>query len=100
MIGTRDLLHALDLQRRLDAPLGEILIYQGLATQDEVLDALCAQCRAHRVDLAVDPPDPTLTEALPAALCLRFRVVPWMRVGAFCWSRPAIRPILTGYGPA
>ncbi|GLT12710.1 glycosyl transferase [Sulfitobacter porphyrae] len=81
VIGTRDLLHALDLQRRLDAPLGEILIYQGLATQDEVLDALCAQCRAHRVDLAVDPPDPTLTEALPAALCLRFRVVPWMRVG-------------------
>lgn len=91
VIETRDLLHALDLQSRVDAPLGEILVAEGLAERGEVLDALCAQFRAHRVDLTVDPPDRAVTRDLPAALCLRFRVVPWMRVGGILMvatSRP------------
>jgi hypothetical protein len=32
IISSRDLLHGLDLQRRIDSPLGEILIAEGLAT--------------------------------------------------------------------
>ena len=39
VIGDRDLIHALDLQRHVDAPLGEVLVAEGLATRDDVLQA-------------------------------------------------------------
>lgn len=106
IIENSDLVHALGVQSRIDAPLGEILIAEGLAGQSDVLNALCAQYRAHRVDLAVDPPDPELKRALPAALCLRFRVVPWRRVGGIllvATSRPVdfdkLRACMGAEGP-
>ncbi len=81
VIAGRDLVHALELQAHVDAPLGEILISEGLASRADVLNALCTQHRARRVDLSADPPDKRRACDLPAGLCLRFRVIPWMRIG-------------------
>ncbi|APE43029.1 glycosyl transferase [Sulfitobacter alexandrii] len=80
-IDAADLRHALRVQMRIDAPLGEILIAEGMVGREDVLKALSHQYRAHRVDLSADPPDMALGRDLPAALCLRFGVVPWQRIG-------------------
>ena len=81
VIAGRDLVHALQLQGHVDAPLGEILISEGLANPHDVQSALCDQYRARHIDLETDPPDTDRARDLPASLCLRFRVVPWMRIG-------------------
>jgi glycosyltransferase XagB len=76
-----DLVHALELQRRVDAPLGEILVAEGLVSRAEVLSALGRQFRAQVVDLDRAPPPEGMEAHLPGALCLAQRVVPWLRVG-------------------
>lgn len=81
IIGSRDLVHALDLQAHVDAPLGEILIAEGLAAPGDILAALSTQNNAPVADLNTDPPEMSLAQRLPAALCLKYRVVPWMTMG-------------------
>jgi hypothetical protein len=76
-----DLINALELQRHADAPLGEILISEGLADRHNVMLALAKQHNAQFVDLAVDPPDLALETRLPASVCLRYKLVPWMPIG-------------------
>ncbi|WP_227267352.1 glycosyltransferase family 2 protein [Roseobacter weihaiensis] len=76
-IAPRDLQHALNLQTRIDAPLGDIMISEGLVEKQDVLSALATQARAEGADLALDPPLPEMAARLPAALCLRYGVVPW-----------------------
>tara|TARA_R110002094_G_scaffold52879_8_gene64269 strand:- start:441 stop:2318 length:1878 start_codon:yes stop_codon:yes gene_type:complete len=76
-----DLAHALDLQSHVDAPLGEILISEGLADRQDVLAALSRQHQAQLADLDADPPSPALAGQLPSALCLTYRAVPWMVIG-------------------
>ncbi|MBD3663726.1 glycosyltransferase family 2 protein [Sulfitobacter aestuariivivens] len=80
-IDQNDLVHALELQCHVDAPLGEILISEGLLTRDGLLDALARQHVAERVDLDADLPDASLRACLPASLCLKYKVVPWMPMG-------------------
>ncbi len=81
VITARDLIHALALQQKWDAPLGEILLSEGLATETEVLDAVAQQHGLHRVDLAEQPPDPGLPNLLTPQEWLRLRAVPWMQLG-------------------
>lgn len=76
-----DLLHALGLQRVWDAPLGEILISEGLASEQDVLAALAHQTGLHQIDLSAQPPDPALMALLPPQVWLRHRAVPWLRLG-------------------
>jgi glycosyltransferase XagB len=76
-IAPRDLQHALLLQQRIDAPLGDIMIAEGLIGKQDVLSALARQARAQGADLELDPPAPEMAQALPASVCLRFGVVPW-----------------------
>jgi cellulose synthase/poly-beta-1,6-N-acetylglucosamine synthase-like glycosyltransferase len=77
VICERDLDHALALQQHVDAPLGDVLIAEGLAAREDVLRALSRQSGQQLVDLDKDPPAVTMATHLPAALCLRFQVVPW-----------------------
>jgi len=81
IISQTDLLHGLTLQRRIDAPLGEILVAEGLVTREEVIRALAQQYGAPAVDLTRDPPDPRSRQRLPAALCLKYGAIPWLEIG-------------------
>jgi cellulose synthase/poly-beta-1,6-N-acetylglucosamine synthase-like glycosyltransferase len=81
IITQKDLVHALDLQRHIDAPLGEILMAEGLASEYDVLQMVSRQHNIPVADLYVDPPDPNLRRALPARLCLTHRCVPWIKIG-------------------
>lgn len=76
-----DLLRALVLQRHQDAPLGHILITQGWANQDQVLDALSRQHGLQRVDLSNHQPDSRLLARRPAQFWLQHRAVPWQQEG-------------------
>ncbi|MEX0285400.1 MAG: glycosyltransferase family 2 protein [Paracoccaceae bacterium] len=77
----RGLLHALLLQHDWDAPLGEILVAEGLATEAQVLEAVARQSGLHVVDLDEAPPAVGLTDLLPAPVWLRHRIIPWMQMG-------------------
>ena len=81
LITQSDLVHALDLQRHIDAPLGEILVAEGLSSPLEVLQMLSHQHNIPIANLTTDPPDPSLSAALPSAICLKYRCVPWLRLG-------------------
>ncbi|MCX7564946.1 glycosyltransferase [Sulfitobacter sp. F26169L] len=81
IITQSDLEHALNLQRHIDAPLGEILVAEGLADPDDVLQMLSRQHNIPVADLTADPPDPRLSACLPSSLCLAHRCVPWLRIG-------------------
>ncbi|WP_295316303.1 glycosyltransferase family 2 protein [Roseobacter sp.] len=76
-IGPRDLMHALGLQGHIDAPLGDIMVAEGLVSRRDVLGALAQQARSEGADLELSPPAPDMAGHLPAALCLRYGVVPW-----------------------
>ena len=92
VIGPSDLLHGLDLQRRIDAPLGEILATEGLVAPDDIVRALARQYGAQPVDLTRSPSDPRLSARIPARLCLKFGAVPWLELGDRLFvasSRPA-----------
>ena len=69
--------HALRLQKRIDAPLGDIMVSEGLVKKRDVLAALAKQARAEGVDLDLKPPAPEMASALPASLSLKYNVVPW-----------------------
>ncbi|MHA6262616.1 glycosyltransferase family 2 protein [Arenibacterium sp. CAU 1754] len=75
------LVRALHLQMRLGAPLGEILMAEGWADRDIILDTLATQHAIERADLINTPPDPALSARLPHDIWLTHRVVPWRRVG-------------------
>ncbi|NIZ61503.1 glycosyl transferase [Sedimentitalea sp. CY04] len=77
-----DLLRALVLQRHQNAPLGHILISQGLANQDQVLDALSQQHGLQRVDLSDLTPNIRLLNRKPAQFWLRHRAIPWKCSGS------------------
>jgi len=92
VIGPSDLLHGLDLQRRIDAPLGEVLATEGLVAPEDIVRALAKQYGAQPVDLVRSPSDPRLAARIPARLCLQFGVVPWLELGDRLFvasSRPA-----------
>lgn len=80
-IGNSDLVHALEVQDRVDAPLGEILMAEGLADPQDVLEALARQHNTQFVDLRDDPPQPGLGHRLPASLCLEYRAIAWLDMG-------------------
>lgn len=80
-IAHTDLDHALKIQGHIDAPLGDIMVSEGLLSKRDVLGALATQCRAPGGDLDLEPPTLKMAACLPAAVCLRHGVVPWKRDG-------------------
>lgn len=86
-----DLVHALDLQCNIDAPLGEILISEGLTSRGRMMQALAQHHRVQLVDLEEGHVPEKLAARLPANLCLKYNLVPWVDVGGMLWvatSRP------------
>ena len=81
VITEAELMRALELQISLNAPLGEILISEGIASQSDVMSAIADQHDLYHADLTADPPDPELVADVPASFLLEHRAVPWMRLG-------------------
>jgi len=73
------LVRALQMQPRLGAPIGEILIAQGWADSDDIMAALAQQNDLMLVDLTLQAPDPQLAGLRPAGFWLKHRVIPWRR---------------------
>lgn len=82
VIGHGQLLRALQMQLRLAAPLGEILIAEGWASTDDIQAALADQFDLQPVDLDADPPDPGLASLMPWRFWLRHQALPWRRRGS------------------
>ncbi|MEL6419077.1 MAG: glycosyltransferase [Pseudomonadota bacterium] len=80
-ISEQSLNHALSLQTRLDARLGDILVGENYVQPDDILDALSRQYRVDRIDLRSDPPEPEMADALPVSACLANLIVPWRWIG-------------------
>lgn len=77
-----DLTTALALREREDVRLGDILLTHGWVSEAALMAALAEQWQAALVDLAAEPPDPRLIDALGPELCLKEAMVPWRRIGA------------------
>lgn len=76
-----DLTHAITLQTRERAPLGDILVARGAASQRSVSAALATQNSLRLVDLDREPADPRLMGEVAATDCLDFSFVPWRMEG-------------------
>ncbi|WP_425083322.1 glycosyltransferase [Ruegeria profundi] len=81
--------HALDLQARQNAPLGEILVSEGWASRKDVLAALSAQTNLQIADLVQTPPSAELSALKPMEFWLRHNVIPWLRIGPFLFVATA-----------
>lgn len=103
VISPAQLIHALNQQLRLSAPLGEILIADGLVDETTILDALALQYNVQRVDLSQDLPDPRLTGIIAPEICVQHRIIPWLLLGDVLFvatSRPDLLKELRRHLPA
>lgn len=80
-INAAQLIHALELQEDIEAPLGEILMSQGLISQGDIMQAVAAQNALYEVDLLREPADATLAELAHRSIWLRHACLPWVRLG-------------------
>ena len=63
--------------RRDSSSLATIALNEGWLTAEDLLHARADCFNLRLVDLAVQPPDPILAEALDPATCLRLGLMPW-----------------------
>lgn len=83
-LSATDLAQALTQQRNLSARLGDVLLRRGLLTEDVLADALARQRGIGRAG----PPPPAdatadaLVRKIPLDMALRYRALPWKRVGS------------------
>jgi len=82
VISPGQLVMALHLQHRHGIRIGQIIVAEGWATQQDVLEALARQSGLARVDPLRFAPDAVLVARMPARFWLRHRLVPWRRDGA------------------
>ncbi|WP_284165077.1 glycosyltransferase [Frigidibacter sp. SD6-1] len=102
-----DMLKALALRDRQEVRLGDILLAHGWVSEPALMAALANQWGARVLDLAAEPPDARLIDALGPDFCLKEGVLPWRRIGAatvIATARPdefaRLRTRLPdGYGP-
>lgn len=88
---TEDLVRALEMQRRVPARLGEILVSEGWSSENDIATALASQQNLPFVDLDAAPPDLTLLQFRTARFWARHQVLPWGRVNgalAIATARP------------
>lgn len=76
-IAPDDLRHALKLQAHIDAPLGDVMVAEGLAKRADVLTALALQAGTGATHPAPQTPPGDIANRLPVELCLTYGVVPW-----------------------
>ena len=78
-----DLARALLLQRQMAARLGDVLLKRSIVSQEVVADAVARQWGIGR-DRSLPPPTPEndrLARKIPMEMALRYRCMPWRRVG-------------------
>lgn len=80
IISQNDLVHALELQCYMDAPLGKILVSEGLLAREGLLNALARHHNIQLVNIDTDPAALHLARRLPASLCLKYNIVPWLEM--------------------
>lgn len=81
VISQVQLVKALHLQVRQNAPLGVILQSQGWATRKQIDDALARQSGLDYIDLSKSPPGRALIALKSPRFWLQHGVIPWRRVG-------------------
>lgn len=81
IITSDQLIRALQLQLRIGAPIGEILVSEGWAGREDIQKMLAQQHGIRRVRFGLESPDPALGAAMPYSFWLHHRVIPWVRVG-------------------
>ena len=81
IITRTQLVRALAMQARQNAPLGEILVGEGWASRQDVLTALSDQSGWQIADLEATPPTSDLCDLKPVDFWLTHNVVPWLRMG-------------------
>lgn len=81
VITSDQLIRALQLQLRIGAPIGEILVSEGWASSEEIQTTLAQQHGIRRANFNLEAPDATLCTTMPYAFWLHHRIIPWIRVG-------------------
>ena len=101
VVGSDDLVQALSQQGRKAGRLPDVLRARGLVVERDLIASSARSWGLRLIDLSQALPDPRLIDAIGAAECLRYGLVPWQRVGdttIVALSRPEefhkLRPML------
>ncbi len=78
IITSDQLIRALRMQLTLGAPIGEILVSEGWASNEDIQTALACQYAVPRADLSKQKPDPRLCQKMPFSFWLHHQVIPWI----------------------
>ncbi|WP_298434021.1 glycosyltransferase family 2 protein [uncultured Jannaschia sp.] len=83
VIGQPDLTHALMLQRRFEARLGDVLLRRGLVSSENLARAMARQRGLGRADAAPRgcPRSDEMARRLPHEIAIAFLALPWDRIG-------------------
>lgn len=76
-ISQAELQHCLNLHSRTDTRLGEVMVGSGVLTSLKLTCLLAVQSGQHAVDLAKEPPDPTLSSAADLDFYVANQCLPW-----------------------
>lgn len=85
------LFYAMARQKLWDASLVDILMSKGWITEAQKLRVMAPYFGTHVVDLEQAPPDDRLQGIIPPDLCLKYTLVPWIRLNGaltIATSRP------------
>lgn len=81
-ISLAQLNRALETQRKTKRRLGEVLIDQGLLTEDEIADVLAQQLSLERIDLEKTFVEQDIARSIPKEVALKYTAIPiYMRDG-------------------
>ena len=81
-ISLAQLNRALETQRKTKRRLGEVLIDQGLLTEDEIADVLAQQLSLERIDLEKTFVEQDIARSIPKEVALKYTAIPiFMRDG-------------------
>ncbi|MFN6925628.1 MAG: glycosyltransferase [Tabrizicola sp.] len=81
VVSADDILGALTCRGREGARLSDVLRARGLVAERDLLEAEAKSWGIGHLDPSQHLPDPRLIDAIGAAECLRYGLVPWRRVG-------------------
>ncbi|WP_246594365.1 glycosyltransferase family 2 protein [Mameliella sediminis] len=96
-VAPTEMLGAMAEASRIGQPVPQVVVAEAIASREDVLNAQAQHFGALVLRRKDSPPDPDLTDVLPAAFCLEHGVLPWMRVGETLFlatSRPEDYPKL------
>lgn len=75
------MMKALMLRQHQKAALGRVLVAEGLASEEQVLETLSQQYRMQKVEIGGHAPNARLLSQKPAQFWLRHCALPWLQLG-------------------